>query len=97
MKKKSAVFVRFSQNLPRMHSLYFVSAILWSAYVLSDPDPQDIHLHIYSEDAAHKDNQTQKAHKALYIGWKAPPDHGHMPCHRSSHTQPAHALEQNLK
>ena len=55
-----------------MHSLYFVSAILWSAYVLSDPDPQDIHLHIYSEDAAHKDNQTQKAHEALIKGSNRP-------------------------
>ena len=55
-----------------MHSLSFVFAFLWSACVLSDPDPQDIHIHLHGEDAVHNGIQTQKAHKALIKGSNRP-------------------------
>ena len=67
-----SVFTHFSESVPSMHSLSFVFAFLWSAYVLSDPDPQDIHIHLHGEDAAHKGIQTQKVHKALIKGSNRP-------------------------
>merc|ERR1719391_799254 len=46
-----------------MHNLFFVFAILCLANVFSDPDPQDIHLHLLSEDTVHSKHDHETEHK----------------------------------
>ena len=46
-----------------MHNLFFVFAVLCLANVLSDPDPQDIHLHLLSEDTVQNKHDHETEHK----------------------------------